>query len=76
MTGYFNMEIEVDRGLITDEPPTLPPSRAGSIAGTSPADRSFTADPKDISIKDGEPDRNLVSFHFLTVSLPHKCLEG
>lgn len=61
MAGYFNMEIEVDRRLITDGPPTSPPPRTGSIRGTPPNEQSFTADPKDISIEDGEPEKNLVS---------------
>ena len=60
MAGFFQMELEIDKSLIVSDFPSSPPPRAGSIKGTPPAERSFTANPKDISIEEGEPEKYLV----------------
>lgn len=59
MAGYFEMELEVDKGLINT---TSPLPRCGSIRGTPPADESFIADPRDISIEEGEAVNHSVRF--------------
>ena len=61
MAGYFTMEIEVDRGQISSESPSSPLPRTGSIRGTPPAEQSFIADPKDISIEEQQVEGNSVS---------------
>ena len=60
MAGFFQMELELDKSLILNEFPSSPPPRSGSLKGTPPAEWSFTAHPKDISIEEGEPEERLV----------------
>ena len=61
MAGFFQMEVETDRSLILSDFASSPPPRAGSIKGTTPiTELSFTANPKDISIEEGEPEKHLV----------------
>lgn len=61
MAGYFKMELEIDRGLMTSDIPTSPPPRSGSIAGTPPSDQSYIADLTDITIDETEPEEHSVS---------------
>ena len=68
MAGFFQMELEIDKSLIVSDFESSPPPRAGSIKGTPPADLSFTANPKDISIEEGEPEKHLVGALFI-----HSC---
>ena len=61
MTGYFMIDIEVDRRQINSESPSTPLPRTGSIRGTPPSEQSFIADPKEISIEEREAENNSVS---------------
>lgn len=60
MAGFFQMELEIDKSLIVSDFPSSPPPRSGSIKGTPPTEQSFTANPKDISIEEGEPEKQFV----------------
>jgi hypothetical protein len=60
MAGFFQMELEIDKSLILSDFASSPPPRAGSIKGTPPTELSFTANPKDISIEEGEPEKHIV----------------
>ena len=66
MSGFFTMELEIDKRLITSDFSTSPLPRSGSIRGTPPADGSFIADPKDISIEEEEAVNNLVGFSLIS----------
>ena len=61
MTGYFTMDIEVDRREINNESPSTPLPRTGSIRGTPSSEQSFIADPKEISIEEREVEDSSVS---------------